>query len=651
MTKKKIHKREQEAVIQNTPVRELIYSKYFSEKSEKLIAVLLAIISILTGIYFLIQAKTANGFFCFPLDDSWIHLTFARNLVEYGSFSYYKNQLATSGSTSPVYTLLLSVLYLFSKNEFIISYILGIIFLALTVFTLFHLLKVHFHKAMWLAVIAALLAALQPRLNLISVSGMETTMFICLLVVSLYNYKRKNYVLLGVSLGLLLWCRPDGLIMWVAIIVDHVFSQIFVSNKGKKPVNAISLKELYKPFIIALGFAAVYVAFNYMLSGSPFPNTFRSKLATYQHNSRSIFLNQDVIKDFTSSEFVIIWIPFLISCIIILRDLIKKQYNGFSIYLIFISGFIFTYWWLLPFSFSYGRYLLPVIPFYIVLSVYGIKLTLEYFAGNIKSPVPANIFGVGYFAAAIILSVVYLNSNSDLYTYTCKYFNERHVTVGKWIAKNTPVNAVIATHDIGAIEFYGNRKLIDMVGLVSPEILDKMDVGFIGFLNNYLAQKKPDYLIVLKNWFEVVNDNPILVPVHSPEIMEVYKYKTNQTHILAGEVSRLIRQAGDYIQKNDKEYAERYLLQALADDPVSSKTDFYLAYFYDSAGNKVKGEEYLKRALVIFPDFTDANFMMASVEFTKNNYSMAKVYLERCLKINPDYSGAKELMYKVKDKL
>jgi len=34
-------------------------------------------------------------------------------------------------------------------------------------------MKIHFSSAMWLTVIAALLVAIQPRLNFISVSGME----------------------------------------------------------------------------------------------------------------------------------------------------------------------------------------------------------------------------------------------------------------------------------------------------------------------------------------------------------------------------------------------------------------------------------------------------------------------------------------------
>src|ERR1035437_10688150 len=102
--KKKAQGKHQDAVQPIKPEINLAYNKYYPVKFETGINYVLAGIAVLTGLFFLFMAKSQNEFFCFPLDDSWIHLTFARNIVEFGSFSYYKNQLATSGSTSPLYT-------------------------------------------------------------------------------------------------------------------------------------------------------------------------------------------------------------------------------------------------------------------------------------------------------------------------------------------------------------------------------------------------------------------------------------------------------------------------------------------------------------------------------------------------------------------
>ena len=65
---------------------------------------------------YLYSALAINGVFGFPLDDPWIHLTFAKNLVDYHSFSYFKNEMATAGSSSPIYTILLAAGFIISNN-------------------------------------------------------------------------------------------------------------------------------------------------------------------------------------------------------------------------------------------------------------------------------------------------------------------------------------------------------------------------------------------------------------------------------------------------------------------------------------------------------------------------------------------------------
>ncbi|MDR3610217.1 MAG: tetratricopeptide repeat protein [Ignavibacteriaceae bacterium] len=624
-----------------SPPINLAYNKYFPAKFELTINYILAAIAVAMGLIFLFKAKTINGYFCFPLDDSWIHLTFARNLVDYGSFSYYKNQLVTSGSTSPLYTFILAALYSFSKNEFIISYVIGISSFALSVFFMFKLAKLHFVSAIWLAFLTSLLLALQSDLNLIAVSGMETTMFIALIIISLYNYQKKSFKALGICLGLLLWCRPDGLILWVAILGDYFIGTLSAKSKKDSP---FFLKTLIVPFSIAGGMAILYFLFNVFLSGSIMPNTFASKIATYGDSSRIDFLKNHVMGLFTAPEFVLYFIPFLISVVIIIKEIIQKKYFEYSVYLIFLAGLIFVYWLILPFSSSYGRYLMPLIPFYIIMAVHGVKSFYEFLLNKLKSDSLANFILAGYFIASIIISIIYLAEWSDIYSHSCKYYNDRHVAAGKWIFKNTPPDAVVATHDIGAIEYYGKRKLLDMVGLVSPEIIDKMKIGFITYLNNYLIEKKPDYIVTLKNWFEIVNDNPVYSPVREPEILEIYKFKPNKTHILSGEASAYIGQAIQYMNLNDNARGEKAFLLALAADPASSKTNFILAYFYISEGFKSKGEEFLSKALSIFPEYADANFLMGRVQYEKKNYASAKEYINKCLQIDPAHKDALELL-------
>ncbi len=58
----------------------------------------------LTGFIFAASVTFRTGF---PLDDAWIHQTFARNLVQFKEWSFNPGY-PTSGSTSPLWTLLLA---------------------------------------------------------------------------------------------------------------------------------------------------------------------------------------------------------------------------------------------------------------------------------------------------------------------------------------------------------------------------------------------------------------------------------------------------------------------------------------------------------------------------------------------------------------
>ena len=111
MAQKKINKKQIQKEVINL---ELPFEP--SKNIKTLIFIAIAIISFALSFYYLNFALAQNGGFGFPLDDPWIHLTFAKNLVDYHSFSYFKNEMATAGSSSPIYTILLAAGFIISNN-------------------------------------------------------------------------------------------------------------------------------------------------------------------------------------------------------------------------------------------------------------------------------------------------------------------------------------------------------------------------------------------------------------------------------------------------------------------------------------------------------------------------------------------------------
>ena len=65
----------------------------------------------LLGVAAYVALARASGLHGFPLDDAWIHQTYARNLANAGQLAYVPGQ-PSAGSTSPAWSFLLSISYL-----------------------------------------------------------------------------------------------------------------------------------------------------------------------------------------------------------------------------------------------------------------------------------------------------------------------------------------------------------------------------------------------------------------------------------------------------------------------------------------------------------------------------------------------------------
>jgi hypothetical protein len=89
------------------------FSKPYDSKLTKFILVLASVVSV-AGYLLWSQAVNKTGF---PLDDAWIHQTYARNLAQSGEW-FFLPGIRSAGSTSPLYTILLSLGYQFELNPF-----------------------------------------------------------------------------------------------------------------------------------------------------------------------------------------------------------------------------------------------------------------------------------------------------------------------------------------------------------------------------------------------------------------------------------------------------------------------------------------------------------------------------------------------------
>jgi len=600
------------------------------------------IVSVAIGIAYLAVSFRWNGFLGFPLDDPWIFLVFARNIAEHHAFSYFRDEMVTSGATSPTYTFLMALLWSLWNNPYAISYAAGLFFMGILLIWCYKLAKVNLGGIC--AAIFLLLLAVQPRLNLISVSGMETTMFLSLLVVDFYLYRVGRWKTLGVFLGLTVWTRPDGFILWPVLMVDVILRRILRCEAGDPDATKSHIRGILMSFGIAVVFVMGYFIFNYALSGGILPNTYQAKIAFHGSEPRSRFL-VSVLSLLALRDFIFVWLFFLVGLFFAVRDMAGRRYNPFLAYSMFVTLFIVVYFVKVPYTHRFERYLLPVIPFYMLVAMFGAVCLSRFVVERIRvSPKVVMIGWLPILLALVGLSAYWNWYDVKLYTYFCRLHQNLHVAAAQWIKEHTPPDAVIATHDVGAIGFYSDRRIIDLAGLVTPELASRIGRGdYTQWLPGYLEKHHVAYVVVLDSWFQVVNDLPVFAE-GKVDPLKVHRFDPYVTHFQSREVSRINRQATELGAAGNVREALRLLEESRTEDPKSSQPLFLMGVMHESLGETGLAKYYLERALELFPQYPEANYVLAKIKYDEYDARNAKPHLDACLAAKPDFVPAYELL-------
>ena len=517
----------------------------------------LALAGLAAGAY-LAVAALGYGVAGFPLDDAWIHQTYARNLAATGQWAFVPGQ-ASAGSTSPLWSLLLSLGYWLGIPYQAWSHALGILALALTGWTVARLGTTLFPAAPWVGPLAGLLCVGEWHLVWAAVSGMETIWFIWLSVL-LVEYQISNtkyqipndkspsaprparrsqagpggwatsslqfdicdlkFVILGFVGGLLALTRPEGLAL-VGL----------VGLAAGWELRRTPARLLRTWAAMAAGLAlplAPYLAFHYALTGLPLPNTFYAKqqeysavLALYPFGQRWLMMAGVTLvggQVLLLPGFVVaIWrsASNLKSQILNVKSPPTPQPPTSNPQLLLAA------WWLahltlyalrLPVTYQHGRYQVPVIPFFILLGLGGTAYLLRPAA---QSLLPRAI-SRATLVAIILVSLTFLGLGARAYAADVAFIQGEMVATARWLEEHVPSNSLIAVHDIGAVGYFTRRPLLDLAGLVTPEV-----IPFIADetrLIEFMQGRGANYVVFFPDWsdaYQRMAHDPRLEPVHT----------------------------------------------------------------------------------------------------------------------------------------
>ncbi len=429
--------------------------------------------------------SAGTGGIGFPLDDAWIHQTYARNLAQHGEWAFIPGQ-PSAGSTAPAWSVLLAVGQLVPQLEpYAWTFLLGIACLAaigLAAQAIYNHAQVMANP--W--PLAGILLVGEWHLVWGALSGMETALMGVLILLSLLWLVKgsRRWELLGLIIGGSIWVRPDGL----TLLGPAVFVLALSERGWRKAIPAFL--RLAGGFLVM---ALPYLLFNRLANGSFWPNTFYAKQAEYAQLQSQPFWRRYIQQ--LALPLTGMGVFLLPGFIFILIDTLRARHWRLLSAGIWFLGYAATYALRLPVTYQHGRYLMPAMPVFFVLG----------FIGTARLWVKIPRTRVGFvLSRALQLSyglvwLAFMGIGARAFATDVAIIQTEMVATAHWVADNTPPDAFIAAHDIGALGYFGGRDLLDLAGLISPEVIPFIrDEARIAV---FLREKHVDYLVTFPDWY------------------------------------------------------------------------------------------------------------------------------------------------------
>lgn len=444
--------------------------------------------------YFFSSLKDTNCHYIYVLDDAYIHLAMAKNFALYDVWGITKYKFSST-SSSPLFTFLIAVLIKIFGNHDWLPLVFNVAFSGGIVFILNRFYsKIFTSNAKVVA--ANMFTLLFVTLHLQVLSGMEHVfqVFIFLLnVFCFYHLKDEKWAKFGFYFSLLLL----GLIRFESMFYFVTLAFGFALLKNWKR----SVLVLCCGFLPILAFCV----FNHNETGYWFPNSVVVK-GTAIHFNENFFRELISIIDYklirSRSLYKIGLFPILISLWFVIKDkqmtfdaILKRNFMLVILSLTFILHCLFAETKSL---FRYEAYILTGFS----VAIFE-KISREFSFNDFFKL--KNVVLTSFLMANFSLMVYKTFVSHQMLVFGSKNIYEQQIQSAQFL--HTYYNdAKVVANDIGAISYFTDIQLLDVVGLGSVETIPfngnevVFDERFKNFLTKYTAQNKFQLAIVYEHW-------------------------------------------------------------------------------------------------------------------------------------------------------
>ncbi len=418
-------------------------------------------------------------------DDAFITYRYVLNIISGYGYLYNEGEKVL-GTTSPLYTLLLSFLSLAfgGSHVVVISFLLSLISDMFVLIILWRLIPGEFVVARFVSVG---LFSLYPKTVLIGVSGMESSLALLLMLFSLQCYLGKRYYLCAFVLGMHFFCRPDA-VLWDVLLAGFIFFR----------EAEIRIRYVAASVIVP----GIWTVFSHWYFNSWFPHSITAKRISWHHLFPA-FDPVRVLSGYLPSSIlghnngwlmycmvILFLIPFCIGSMRIVRS--KSYMLLFPIFFVMynvafsFAGVVMADW-----------YFLPGFLAYFIVCGYCAEYMFEWFRRSNSSRKMKLLLGYGCVTILLVLNIAgMLRWNDNL----SGLFQRQNKSLGEWLGTHAASNQSVLVEPIGYIGFYSKKYIYDYIGIVSPSVLSfRQQYSSDRWFMEFVQTVKPDF-IVLRNW-------------------------------------------------------------------------------------------------------------------------------------------------------
>jgi hypothetical protein len=349
------------------------------------------------------------------------------------------------------------------------------------------------HDETAIGMIAALLLSLSPLL--LMSFGLETCVYLMLILAGFWAYDRARMNLAAGALALATMIRPDGLLAAFVLISYHWI------RRRPTPLTPIAL---------FVGLVGAWYAYLWLYFGSPLPVTLLSKQRQGQMAISTRFWTGfvEMIREYGRQP--LYWLHGFLALIGVGRVATKNRH---WIPLLIWTGLYMLVYTLLGVS-RYFWYYAPLVPASVVLVAEG-AITLLRTLGGLTLPRVWVLALTGLLLVALLapqlMGVLWTGWNSDP---RLDVYRE----VGQWLEANTTQRASVGALEVGIIGYHSERTMIGFAGLLQPDVALQLTPSstYQDSAEWAIQTYRPDYVVLRRDGLSSMIESEWFRETYSP---------------------------------------------------------------------------------------------------------------------------------------